>query len=94
MVTQVPDYNEPSSPSEPCGQGSCGDGRIRPSGGPEVPGRTAVAPSPIVNSGTAVQPKPAAPTIDPTHRKPPLGVKEVEAPKERRIAAAAGRSVS
>jgi len=63
--------------SESCGDRLCGDGRIRPSGGPEVPGRSAVA---------------AAPAIDPTRPKRPLGVKEVAAPKERKIAAHCGSS--
>jgi len=65
---------------------SCGDRRIRPSGGPEVPGRSAVAPSTTVRSPPARQAGVESPAIDPTHRKPPLGVKEVAAPKERRIA--------
>ena len=66
---------------------SCGDGRIPPSGGPEIPGRTAVAPSPTVKSPAARQAGVESPTIDPTHRKPPLSVKEVAAPKERKISA-------
>ena len=71
--------------SEWCGDSSCGDGRIRPSGGPEVWGRSAVAPS----SGqlSAREPKSDSPTIDPTCPKRALGVKEVAAPKERKIAA-------
>jgi hypothetical protein len=85
MVTQVPDYNEPSSPNESRGQDSWGDGSkpvpsgvegTRP-GGQEVPGRSAVAADPATKS----------PAIDPTRPKRPLGVKEVEAPKERKIAA-------
>jgi len=44
-------------------------------GGPELPGRSAPEVAAKANS------------IDPTKRKPPLGVKELKAPKERRIAA-------
>ena len=71
--------------SESSGDRLCGDGSkpvpsgvegTRP-GGPEVPGRSAVAPAPATKS----------PAIDPTRPKRPLGVKEVTAPKERKIAA-------
>ena len=53
----------------------------------KYPGRSAVAPSPTVKSPPARQAGVESPTIDPTRRKPPLGVKEVAAPKERKIAA-------
>ncbi len=71
--------------SESSGDRLCGDGSkpvprgvegTRP-GGPEVPGRSAVAVSPAIKS----------PAIDPTRPKRPSEVKEGAAPKERKIAA-------
>jgi hypothetical protein len=88
--------------SESCGDSLCGDGSkpvtsavegTRP-GGPEVPGRRAVAVSPPFKSPAARQAGVEAPAIDPTRPKRSLGVKEVAAPKERKIAAAVGRSMN
>ncbi len=58
------------------GRESCGGGPLTRPGGHELPGRSALAPNP-----------PRNPAAEVTDRKPPLSVKAIEAPKERKIAA-------
>ncbi len=103
MVTKVPDYPNPNPPNHDVGIQDLGsafmeklaqtpshaataasanthvgtDAFVRPSG-PEVPGRSALELAAKPNS------------IDPTKRKPPLGVKELKAPNQRKIAAHRG----
>jgi hypothetical protein len=92
MVREIP--ADPAEAEPKPGASSTHVGTAAPGcpGGPEVPGRCAVAPAgkPALSaqmSPAARQPNSLSPTIDPTRPKRPLGVKEVETPKERKIAA-------
>jgi hypothetical protein len=77
MVKQVPEYAA-SAGAETASAATAHVGTAAPGcpGGPEVPGRGAGAPKPAPTPPTKV-----------IERKPPLSVKEAEAPKERKIAA-------
>ena len=93
MVREVPTYPEPSEPKPVAPPTHVGTAAPGCPGGPEVSGRSAVAralaikPAISAQISPPAQPKAESPTIDPTRPKPPLGVKEVAAPKQRKIAA-------
>jgi hypothetical protein len=77
MVKQVPEYAA-SAGAETASAATAPVRTAAPGfpGGPEVPGRGAGAPKPAPTPPTKI-----------IERKPPLGVKEAEAPKQRKIAA-------
>ncbi len=94
MVREVPTYPEPPEPKPVAPRTHVGTAALGCPGGPEVPGRSAVARALAIKPAISAQVSPAArepkaesPTIDPTRPKRPQGVKEVAAPKERKIAA-------
>jgi len=98
MITQIPDYSDPAPPNggadapvRPSGPEAPGRCAVPPNPAAVTQAHVGTAapgcPGGPEASGRSVPSTKQTAAVDPTQRKPPLGVKEAEAPKERKIKA-------